>query len=122
MMKRSVWFFLLTFLGCAMLWLVYTIDPHQSTLFPRCPFKIFTGWNCPGCGSTRAVHLLLHGRVSDALDRNFLMVVSIPILITMIIRPAITRLPWVPWLFFGILILYGVARNAPIYPFHYLAP
>jgi len=109
-------------LGCGMLCVVYVIDPHQSSLLPPCPFKTVTGWNCPGCGSTRAVHLLLHGRVGDALDRNILMVASIPILIVMLLRPAITRQQWVPWISFATLILYGIARNIPIHPFDLLAP
>jgi len=113
---------LLFLLVCGMLFVVYVNDPHQSTLFPPCPFKTITGWNCPGCGATRAVHLLLHGRVFDALGRNFLMVASIPILIVMLLRPAITRQQWVPWIAFATLILYGIARNIPIHPFNILAP
>jgi hypothetical protein len=119
---RPLMTFLLVLLGCGILCLVYAIDPHQSTLLPPCPFKLITGWNCPGCGSTRAVHLLLHGKVGDALGRNSLMVVSIPILIVMLLRPAITRHQLVPWISFAVLILYGIARNIPLHPFDNLAP
>src|SRR5260221_331534 len=28
--------------------------------FPKCPFRMITGWQCPGCGSTRACYQLLH--------------------------------------------------------------
>lgn len=101
--------------------IVYAIDPHKSTLFPPCPFKTITGLRCPGCGSTRAVHLLLHGRTGEALDRNLLMVVSIPILLAMIVWPSITTKPWVAWCSFAVLIIYGIARNLPL-PFFLLKP
>src|SRR5437762_10353071 len=28
--------------------------------FPKCPFLLLTGYQCPGCGSTRACYQLLH--------------------------------------------------------------
>lgn len=31
--------------------------------FPPCLFHLLTGFYCPGCGGTRAVKALLHGRI-----------------------------------------------------------
>ena len=97
-------------------------DPHTSKVFPPCPFRIVTGFYCPGCGSTRALYLLLHGHIIEALTRNPLMVISIPILVAMLLKPSITSPKWVPWAAFWILILYGIARNLPFFPFTLIAP
>ena len=35
--------------------------------YPTCPFLAITGWYCPGCGSLRAVHDLLHGDLAGAV-------------------------------------------------------
>lgn len=51
--------------------IAYRYDPMSGTFpFPRCTFKLLTGWDCPGCGSTRALHALLHGHVADAWNAN----------------------------------------------------
>ena len=39
----------------------FALDPSRSDLFPRCVFLSLTGYKCPGCGSQRAIHALLHG-------------------------------------------------------------
>ena len=57
-----------------------TIDPETGTLFPKCPFFALTGLQCPGCGSQRAIHDLLHGHPGEALRHNALLVASIPFL------------------------------------------
>ncbi|MFC4674216.1 DUF2752 domain-containing protein [Dysgonomonas termitidis] len=56
----------------------YLFSPGESSLFPRCPFHTFTGLDCPGCGSQRAVHHLLHLRIKDAFTSNPLLVIAIP--------------------------------------------
>ena len=56
----------------------YALDPSSSTMFPRCTFLSLTGYKCPGCGSQRAIHALLHGDVVAAFKFNALMMVSIP--------------------------------------------
>ncbi len=45
---------------------------------PKCPFKLLTGLNCPGCGIQRAVHALLHGRFAEAISYNYFLVYSVP--------------------------------------------
>ncbi|MFO7574245.1 MAG: DUF2752 domain-containing protein [Bacteroidales bacterium] len=68
-------------LGLALLLLAglyYLFDPATGLAFPKCPFKLLTGLECPGCGSQRAIHQLLHLNLWAAMKENFLMVVSIP--------------------------------------------
>lgn len=45
------------------------------------PFKLLTGYDCPGCGSQRALHALLHGDI-NAFAYNPLFIIAIPYVIT----------------------------------------
>jgi hypothetical protein len=69
-------------LGLAGLLLVLSRhDPAASGLFPPCPFRAATaGLRCPGCGTLRGLHALLHGEVRRAFTLNPLMVLSLPFL------------------------------------------
>ena len=53
-------------------------DPAQTAFFPKCPFLMLTGLECPGCGSQRALHQLLHLNLKGALEYNPLVVAAIP--------------------------------------------
>lgn len=46
--------------------------------FPQCPFKLLTGWSCPGCGIQRAIHAFLNRQWSEALSYNYFFVISVP--------------------------------------------
>lgn len=57
------------------------VDPHRpGALFPACPFKLLTGWNCPACGGLRMTHDLLHGEVSAAVVDNVFLLIGLPLL------------------------------------------
>jgi hypothetical protein len=58
---------------------LYLFNPANGG-FPVCPFRALTGLLCPGCGSQRALHDLLHGNVTEAFRYNALLVASIPLL------------------------------------------
>jgi hypothetical protein len=45
-------------------------DPYTTQLFAPCPILTLTGWQCPGCGSTRALYSLLHGDLAQAFAMN----------------------------------------------------
>lgn len=47
---------------------------------PRCLFHLFTGWDCPACGTQRALHQLLHGHLREAFGYNPFLLVSLPYL------------------------------------------
>jgi hypothetical protein len=102
--------------------ILFFFNPGTTRVFPPCPLHWLTGLYCPGCGSLRAVHNLLHGHLAIAISLNPLMVVSIPILGLMFLSPSWIYKRWVPWVAFSILLCYGVTRNIPIWPFVLLAP
>ena len=53
---------------------VFFFNPSTHGFYPICLFHKLTGWNCPGCGMTRALYALLHGNFSVALRDNVLFV------------------------------------------------
>ena len=48
---------------------------------PKCIFYMLTGLECPGCGSQRALHALMHLRVAEAFRHNALLVSALPFLV-----------------------------------------
>ncbi|CAN5847046.1 DUF2752 domain-containing protein [soil metagenome] len=74
---------ILALVGVGGLLLVYRqFNPYEVDFLPRCPFQAFTGFTCPGCGSQRSLHFLLHLEVVTALRENALLVLSLPYLLT----------------------------------------
>ena len=104
------------------LFVLFYFDPTHSSFFPPCPFHLVTGLHCPGCGSLRALHGLLHADLPGALTMNPLLIVSLPFLAILFFRPSWSYRPWLCWLAFGILLAYWVLRNVPVWPFVLLAP
>lgn len=58
---------------------VYYALPPDSGVYPRCMFRQLTGLDCPGCGSQRAIHALLHGDVAQAWHYNAMLIVGLPL-------------------------------------------
>jgi len=56
-----------------------------------CLFKLTTGWDCPGCGMTRAVWSVLHGELRAAVRYNPMVVVVLPVLCGCWARYVLTR-------------------------------
>ncbi len=56
----------------------YFYNPETSFFFPKCPFKTITRLDCPGCGSQRAIHELLHFNFKKAFQYNALLIITIP--------------------------------------------
>jgi hypothetical protein len=98
-------------------------DPVATRFFPRCLLHATTGLHCPGCGSSRALHALAHGNVVAALGLNALTVLALPVWALAVWRGSAAR--WKPiwiWTLLFVVVLYGVLRNIPAYPFTLLAP
>lgn len=58
----------------------FIVDPDVTPCL-ICPFEYLTGLKCPGCGSQRALHHLLHFEIGDALRDNAFLVISVPLLL-----------------------------------------
>ena len=60
--------------------ILFFIDPEYSAFIPKCPFRWFTGLDCPACGSQRAIHQLLHLNIKGAFGYNPFLILSLPYL------------------------------------------
>ena len=107
---------------------LYLFEPGKSGFFPACPFRMLTGFNCPGCGSTRGLHRLLHGDVVAAFEFNPLLIISLPFLLYALMRYTSAALGGQPlnWnrlnaryisTLIVVIISFWVFRNTPFYPF-----
>jgi len=62
----------------AWLMLLRFIDPVASSHYPTCPFHALTGLDCPGCGSSRCAHDMVHLDFASAFWHNPLAFIAIP--------------------------------------------
>lgn len=72
---RSFW--MLLALAAGGLLLLYRWGPGVG---PVCLIHRFSGWHCPGCGMTRAIHALLMGEPGLAFLYNPLGMLALPVL------------------------------------------
>lgn len=114
--------------GATFLFLFNPSSPSNQFFFPVCPFRALTGFSCPGCGSTRGLHRLLHGDVVAAFEFNPLLVVALPFLLYALVcftTAAVTGRPIKGnrlnakyiWMLFVVIMSFWVFRNTPFYPF-----
>lgn len=59
----------------------FIFDPAQSAWMPKCIFHLITGWDCPGCGSQRMGHALLHLDIAGAWRANAMLLCALPYLL-----------------------------------------
>lgn len=108
-------------------------DPSRSSFLPVCPLYTMTGIACPGCGLTRGFHALFHGDVLAALDYNAMLpffgfLIGSGFIAMLYFAISGRRLPFNPvhpnvlWFFLILLVVFGVLRNLPWYPFTILFP
>lgn len=116
-------------IGCAVL---YARDPADGGIYPACPFRAITGLDCPGCGTGRALHRLLHGRIDEAFTLNPLATLLLPVLAVALLASVWTkltdrplprlRLPsWTGWAVAALFLAFWVVRNLPWEPIAWMA-
>ena len=130
---KKITLFTLVIMLLGALSLYFFNDPLNTDLFPKCPFYSITGFYCPGCGSQRAIHAILHGHIFEGLQHNFLIVLLFLVLcydfilklIFILKKKSLNNVLHSPRTTNSILIvilLFWIFRNITIYPFTYLAP
>lgn len=75
---------LITLLLIVVAVIYFVCNPASITIFPKCAFFQLTGLQCPGCGSQRDIHQLLHGNLVEAMHYNAFLVMCIPWLLTIL--------------------------------------
>lgn len=85
-----------------------------------CPFRMITGWLCPGCGITHMLIALIHLDFHTAYLENPILLLTLPFLIGEIIYQRYLQLTkqvnpqWnqvLLWLYVIALIIFGILRN-----------
>jgi hypothetical protein len=131
MRKRIVILLTAAVLGVAALFFFF--DPRQGGLYPICLFHKFTGLECPGCGSLRALHELTHGNFLAAFHCNPLLITLLPMMGYLGIRwlkGGRSRIasdvqltgPAVAWTMLAVTVTFGVLRNLPWPAFAWMSP
>jgi Protein of unknown function (DUF2752) len=95
---------------------------------PTCLLKYVTGFDCPGCGGTRAAWYLLHGDLPAAARHHAVFVFAVPFLLYMYVAwagnrvfgwrlPQLTPSPAATGWFLAVWAVFSVLRNLPWAPF-----
>jgi hypothetical protein len=105
---------------------LFLFNPAGNAVYPPCPFHHLTGYWCPGCGSLRATHELLHLHFAAAWALNPLFILCLPILAMARKEDGLVdrafHHPSAPWITGIILVGFWILRNLPFAPFNLLAP
>ena len=112
--------------------LYFSFNPASSNFFPKCIFHSLTQLECPGCGSQRAIHALLHGNILQAADLNLLVVIFLPLLCysgIITIGNSLFDRKWKQPIFYSnhfvkivltLVLMFWLLRNIPLNSFRWL--
>jgi hypothetical protein len=130
--RVPLWAAPLTVLVCFLGGVGYVLatDPTDANAFssPTCLIRLTTGFDCPGCGGTRAFWYLLHGNIPAAARSHLLAVFAAPFLVYAYITwvadtafkrklPPLRLSPKAISLFLAAWGVFTIARNLPWAPF-----
>lgn len=69
----------------AVIAVIYAVVDPAERFMPKCLVHELTGYQCPGCGSQRMLHALLHGDLQSAWHFNPALLVSLPLILAMVV-------------------------------------
>lgn len=110
---------------------VLLTNPTNNVGPPTCAFRLLTGFDCPGCGGTRAFYYTLTFNIPEAARNHAMAVFAAPFITWIFAQWSIPRMfPTVRWRlpyftltpraimwFLVVWGVYWVARNLPWEPF-----
>jgi len=112
---------------------VLAADPTDggADAVPTCLLKLTTGFDCPGCGGTRAFWYTLHGNIPAAARHHAMFVFALPFLLYAFVAwggrevfrwrlPALRFGPKTVGIFIAAWGVFSVLRNLPFAPFTWL--
>ena len=114
--------------------LYFNLNPKSFAYFPKCPFYSFTGLYCPGCGSQRAFHEMLHGNLWVGIQHNFLIILALLVIFYKFYvffqnrfqkENTVKNILYhnaTPWVILVVVVSFWILRNIPMDPFIILAP
>jgi hypothetical protein len=110
-------------LAVGLMVIYFVFNPETAGFFPPCLFHKLTGLKCPGCGTQRAIHSILHGEVAQAFFYNPALFAAVPLVGTLLYLESFGGRSKFPMLFYflsgtkfitGLLVvimLYWLGRN-----------
>lgn len=130
-MKIKYILMLILFVGLALFY--FLVNPSGVDYLPKCPLYSTTGIYCPGCGSQRATHDLLHLNIMGVIHHNALYLLALILLgyhgVILFANKFLNKNwkslfnhPKTPIVVLVIVILFWILRNLPFAPFNWLAP
>jgi hypothetical protein len=101
---------------------LYEFNPSTHRFYPICLLHATTGLECPGCGTQRALHQLVHGNFLAAWRLNPFTMSLLPVGLWLGTReliwlatgrrlPGLVTRPIFAWVLLGGLLAFGVLRN-----------
>lgn len=116
------------FAGAAAYTLIADPTNGDATATPTCLVKLTTGFDCPGCGGTRAFWYALHGNIPAAARHHALFVFALPFLLYLYLAwtvklvfkrqlPQLRLSPLAVGLFLTSWAVFSIVRNLPWAPF-----
>jgi hypothetical protein len=132
--KKFIRLIIITATASTLALLYFFADARYASFFPHCPFHSITGLLCPGCGSQRAFSAILHGQLLQAANYNLLFVLATPLILysalvavlntfrTKQLTQSLFYSPLFTKVLLGVVLVFWIVRNIPVYPFKLLAP
>ena len=79
--RRIVWSVAVATIFAILATVYFFVDPMEVRWMPKCLWKMATGTDCPGCGSQRMAHALVHGDLYAAWHANAYALCMLPLIV-----------------------------------------